>query len=41
MTDRALISRSYHSDATLDVQKLFTLLDGSGALSAPWRWRGY
>ena len=41
MTDRELISKAYHSDATLDVQKIFSLLDGSGALSAPWRWRGY
>ena len=41
MTDRARITEAYHSDATLDAQKIFSLLDGSGALSAPWRWRGY
>jgi capsular polysaccharide biosynthesis protein len=41
ITDRAAIVDAYHADTTLDVKKLFSLLDGSGALSSPWRWRGY
>lgn len=40
-TDRAAIAEAYHSDATLDVAKLFALLEDSGALASPWRWRGY
>ena len=41
MTDRGIISEAYHLDATVDVKKIFALLDGSGALSTPWRWRGF
>ena len=37
ITDRDLISRAYHSDATLNVDKIFSLLDGSGVLATPWR----